>query len=148
MTIAPGTIALRLEGYDAPGKDCPAPDGVGLGIQEGREVVGVLMSSEPAPRFRGHLQVTSTDDGFKLGGPFVHGPAGDKFLYLAWIHLKSREAMARMKFRLADIDPALIRQVHDDGGVLVGKVALTNAQGKPASGSIRPPQIIWTVQSE
>jgi len=148
MTIAPGTIALRLEGYDAPGKDCPAPDGVGLGIQEGREVVGVLMSSEPAPRFRGHLQVTSTDDGFKLGGPFVHGPAGDKFLYLAWIHLKSREAMSRMKFRLADIDPALIRQAHDDGGVLVGKVALTNAQGKPASGSIRPPQIIWTVQSE
>jgi len=80
MPIAPGTIALRLEGYDAPGKSCPAPDGIGLGIQEGQEVVGVLMSSEPAPRFRAHLNVTPTDDGYRLGGPFLHGPSGDKFL--------------------------------------------------------------------
>lgn len=148
MPITPGTISLRLEGYDAPGKDCPAPDGIGLGIQEGREVVGVLMSSEPAPRFRGHLLVTPTDDGYKLGGPFVHGPSGDKFLYLAWIHLKSREAMSRMKLRLGDIDPALILQAQDEGGVLVGKVALTNAQGKPASGSIKPPLITWSVEPE
>jgi hypothetical protein len=147
MTIEPGTISIRLEGYDAPGKDCPAPDGIGLGIQEGREVVGVLMSSEPAPRFLGHLQVTPADDGYKLGGPFVHGPAGDKFLYLAWIHLRGRQILSRMKLRLADIDPALMLQVRDSG-VLVGKVKLTTDQGKPASGSIKPPLITWTVQSE
>jgi hypothetical protein len=148
MPIEPGTISLRLEGYDAPGKSCPAPDGIGLGIQEGRDVTGVLLSSEPAPRFRGHLTIAPTAEGYKLGGPYVHGPAGDRFLYLAWIHLKSRETMARMKLRLADIDPALILQARDEESVLVGKVALTNAQGKPASGSIRPPLITWSVEAE
>ena len=147
MPVAPGTISFRLEGYDAPGKDCPAPDGIGLGIQEGREVVGVLMSSEPAPRFWGHLDLRPQDDGYTLFGPFVHGPATDRVLYLAWIHLKSREVMSRMKLRLNDIDPDLIRQARA-GGVLVGKVALTNAQGKPASGSIKPPQITWSIEPE
>lgn len=148
MPIEPGTISIRIEGYDAPGKSCPAPDGIGLGIQEGQEVVGVLMSSEPAPRFRGHLNITPTDDGYRLGGPFVHGPAGDRFLYLGWIHLKGRQIMSRIKLRLADIDPALILQARAENAVLVGKVALTNAQGKPASGSLRPPLITWSVENE
>ncbi len=148
MPIEPGTISLRLEGYDAPGKTCPAPDGIGLGIQEGQEVVGVLMSSEPEPRFRGHLNITPTDDGYKLGGPFVHGPAGDKFLYLAWIHLKGRQTMSRIKLRLVDIDPALILRARDEEGVLVGKVKLTTEQGRPASGSLRPPLITWSVENE
>ncbi len=148
MPIPPGSISLRLEGYDAPGKTCPAPDGIGLGIQEGQEVVGVLMSSEPAPRFRGHLDVIPAADGFRLGGPFVHGPAGDRFIYLAWIHLKGRQTMSRIKLRLADIDPDLILQARDGGGVLVGKVRLTNDQGKPASGSLRPPLVTWSVEPE
>ena len=148
MPVEPGTISFRLEGYDAPGKSCPAPDGIGLGIQEGQEVVGILMSSEPEPRFRGHLTIIPTDDGYKVGGPFVHGPASDRFLYLSWIHLKGRQIMARMKLRLADIDPGLLLQARDEGAVLVGKVKLTTDQGKPASGSIKPPLVTWSVENE
>lgn len=148
MPVEPGTISIRIEGYDAPGKSCPAPDGIGLGIQEGQEVVGVLMSSEPAPRFRGHLDLIPTEDGFALRGPFVHGPAGDRFLYLGWIHLKGRQIMSRMKLRLSDIDPEMILQAQGEGAVLVGKVKLTTEQGKPASGSIRPPLVTWSVERD
>lgn len=148
MPITAGTISFRIEGYDAPGSTCPAPDGVGLGIQQGREVVGVLPSSTEDPRFRGHFDVEPNADGVRFLGPYVHGPAGDRFLYLAWIHLKSRETMARIKLRLADIDQHLLLQARDEYSVLVGRVALTNAQGKPASGSVRPPLVEWIITAE
>ena len=80
-------------------------------------------------------------------GPYVHGPKGDRFLYLAWLHLKSRESMARIKLKLSDIDPEMLASAARDNKVLVGRVKLTNRLGKPASGSVRPPDVEWTLES-
>jgi hypothetical protein len=139
------TIAFRIEGYDAPGSSCPGPDGIGLGIQQGTEVVGVLPSSTESPRFIGELAMVPVDDAVDYRGPYVHGPKGDRFLYLAWIHLKSRESMSRIKLKLSDIDPELLATAARDGKVLQGRVKLTNRLGKPATGSVRPPDVEWTL---
>lgn len=141
------TISFRIEGHDAPGSSCPGPDGIGLGIQQGREVVGVLPSSTPAPRFIGELSMVSDGEVTDYRGPYVHGPKGDRFLYLTWLHLKSRESMARIKLKLSDIDPELLATAARDGKVLLGRVKLTNRLGKPASGSVRPPEVEWTLDS-
>ena len=143
-TTSPLTVTIRIEGYDPPGSTCPGPDGIGLGIQQGREVVGVLPSSTESPRFAGEITVVADGETVDFRGPYVHGPKGDRFLYLAWIHLKSREAMARIKLKLSDIDPELLASAAE-GGVLTARVRLTNRLGKPASGSVRPPDVAWTL---
>jgi hypothetical protein len=145
VTTSTLTIAFWIEGYDAPGSSCPGPDGIGLGIQQGTEVVGVLPSSTESPRFSGEVAMVSDGDVTDYSGPYIHGPRGDRFLYLTWLHLKSRESMARIKLKLSDIDPELLASAARDGKVVQGRVKLTNRLGKPASGSVRPPDVEWTL---
>ncbi len=146
-TTSTQTITFQIEGYEAPGSSCPGPDGIGLGIQQGREVVGVLPSSTEAPRFRGEMTMVSDGDVTDYRGSYVHGPRGDRFLYLTWLHLKSRESMARIKLKLSDIDPELLAAAARDDKALWGRLKLTNRLGKPASGSVRPPDVEWTLES-
>lgn len=71
-------------------------------------------------------------------GPFVHGPIGDRFLYLSWRpkawHPGGEEAprwvwLRRMKIRVGSITWRQIDQGVRDGGVLEIKVAGTGPSG-------------------
>jgi hypothetical protein len=138
------SIAIVIEGYDAPDRTCTGPDGIGLGIQRGSEVVDVRGSSTEVPTFHAELSVVEGADGPDFRGPYVHGSADDRFLYLAWVSLPQSSMVARIKLRLNDIAPEVIEQAVQTGASLHARVRLTNATGKPASGSMRPPQVTWS----
>lgn len=147
MTVTPvsHTIPIVIEGYDAPGRSCTGPDGIGLGIQRGSEVVDVLGSSAEAPLFHAQLSLISGDEGADFRGPYVHGTRGDRFLYLVWVTLPQSSMVARIKLRLNDIGTEVLAQAGQSGASLHARVRLTNASGKPASGSVRPPAVQWTL---
>lgn len=138
-------VRIVIEGIDSPGRTCTGPDGIGLGIQHGKEVVQVVGSSTESPRFEADLTLVRTDDGPDFRGPYVHGPRGGRFLYLAWVSMPKQETVARIKLLLNDVHPALLDVVGTGDGSLRARVSLTNASGKPASGSVRPPLVAWSV---
>lgn len=143
--IAGEVIAVRITGVDGPDRSCPGPDGIALGIQRKQDVLDPVPSSSDAIVFDAEIEVVPADGGADFRGPYVHGPKGDRFLYLAWVTVREGEMVARIKLKLADIDPDLIAQAIRDGGTLAVQVRLLNAQGKPASGSVRPPAVTWSL---
>ena len=140
-------VAVRIVGDGGPGRSCPGPDGIALGIQRGKEVLDAVPSSSEEIRFDAGIEVFQGDDVLDFRGPYVHGPKGERVLYLAWVGIRDGEMVARIKVRLHDIDPGLLEAAVRDGGTLVATVPLVNAQGKPASGSVRPPLVQWSLVS-
>src|SRR6185436_6689306 len=83
-------VRIRIEGHDLPGRRVGAAAGelrlrdVHVGVQRKAEVVDrVPVSAESAVW---DLDVTGREvDGLiDVGGPFVHGRPGARFLYLSW----------------------------------------------------------------
>ena len=50
----------------------------------------------------------------------------------------------RAKLLFGDIPTGLLRAAHEGGGVLVGRLGLTDAYGGPRCARVRPPDIVWT----
>jgi hypothetical protein len=143
--MAGTTVAVRIVGDGGPGRSCPGPDGIALGIQREKSVLDAVPSSSEVIRFDAGIEVVQADGTLDFRGPYVHGPKGERFLYLAWVGIRDGELVARIKLRLHDIDPGLLDAAARDGGTLVATVPLVNAQGKPASGSVRPPLVQWSL---
>ncbi len=145
--ITGSAVAVRIVGDGGPGRSCPGPDGIALGIQREQEVLDAVPSSSDEIRFDAGIEVVHGDHTLDFRGPYVHGPKGERFLYLAWVGIRDGEIVARIKLRLGDIDPGLLATALRDGGTLVATLPLVNAQGKPASGSVRPPVVQWSLES-
>ncbi|HET6214820.1 MAG TPA: DUF5990 family protein, partial [Micromonosporaceae bacterium] len=89
---------------------------------------------------------TGPDGGLDFTGPYVHGRAGDRFLYLSWGTVDGAgtfEMFRRAKIRFADIDAGLMRDSMAGGTVLVGRLALTDRSGHPLCARVRPEWIDW-----
>jgi hypothetical protein len=138
------TIPIRIVGQQAPGATCSGPDSIFLGVQKGKEVVDAVPSSTSEPAFELEIEVEDNEPDSDFCGPYVHGPKGDRFLYLAWTDGIGGPLVARIKLRLLDIEPDL-RAAARNGGTLTGTLSLIDAQGRPRSGSIRPPEIAWSL---
>ena len=54
---------------------------------------------------------------------------------------------ARAKILLHDIPPDLLQAATDTGAQLTCTLEATNDAGQPASGSIRPPQLSWHIET-
>jgi hypothetical protein len=145
-TMATRTMSIRIEGTDSPARSCTGPDGVAIGIQRGKEVLETVPSSSVEPCFHAEVEVTGDGDDIDFRGPYTHGARGDRFLYLAWVGIRDGSMVARIKLKLADISPHLLEKAAD-GGTLVGRLSLVNAQGRPVSGSVRPPHVAWAVDT-
>lgn len=146
MPASTHTVPVVIEGLESPGRTCAGPDAIGIGIQRRSEVEQVVPSGTASPRFSAGIEIRRDGDALDFRGPFVHGPKGDRFLYLAWVSLPEGEMVARIKLKLNDIDPQLLAQAWGDGDALVARLSLRNRQGKPATGSVRPPNVAWTVR--
>jgi len=105
---------------------------------------------KPATRtttFEIDIDMANTPTGRDFRGPYVHGRAGDRFLYLSWGLGESADdftMFARAKLPLGQIPDQLL-QAAEDGAVLVGELEATNAKGEPASGTIRAPALTWAL---
>jgi len=97
------------------------------------------------------LEVTSREvDGLlDVGGPWVHGRPGARFLYLSWGAVEEGDRFAmfrRVKLLFGDVPTPVLRAAHDGGGVLVGRLGLTDEHGCPRCARVRPPDIRWLLE--
>ncbi len=147
-------MRIRIEGHDLPGRR-PGPSAdalrlhnVHVGVQRKTEVVEQTPATATEATWT--LEVTSreVDDLLDVGGPWVHGRPGARFLYLSWgaVTGDGFAMFRRAKLMFGDIPTALLRAAHNDTGTLVGRLGLTDTAGDPVCARVRPPAITWTVE--
>jgi hypothetical protein len=148
-------VRIRIEGRDLPGARVgPVADelrlrNVHVGVQRKAEVVSRVPVSAPSATWDLDVSTREIDGLPDVGGPFVHGRPGARFLYLSWGNVDgSAFAMfRRAKLMFGDIPAAALRAAFDDpSAVLVGELGLTDACGEPRCARVRPPDIVWTVR--
>ena len=147
-------MRIRIEGSDLPGRRAgPEADALRLGnvhvgVQRRAEVVDRVPADAPAATWHLDVPTRAVDGLLDVGGPWVHGRPGARFLYLSWGAVEGdRFAMfRRAKLLFGDIPTALLRAAHDGGGVLVARLGLTDAQGGPLCARVRPPDVRWSLE--
>ncbi|MFI7542778.1 DUF5990 family protein [Actinoplanes sp. NPDC049599] len=142
---------IRIEGSELPGQpgraqaDALRLGHVHVGVQRKSEVVDRVSAAAPAAVWQFEVTSREVDGLLDVGGPYVHGRPGARFLYLSWGALDG-DAFAmfrRAKLLFGDIPTDLLRAAHDTGGVLVARLGLTDADGGPRCARVRPPDITW-----
>jgi hypothetical protein len=147
-------VRIRIEGTDLPGRrtggeaDALRLGNVHVGVQRKAEVVDRVRADAPAATW--HLDVATRDvDGLlDVGGPWVQGRPGARFLYLSWGTVEGDRftMFRRAKLLFGDIPTALLRAAHESGGVLVARLGLTDEHGGPRCARVRPPAVHWTLE--
>jgi hypothetical protein len=149
-------VRIRIEGRDLPGARVgPVADALRLrnvhvGVQRKAEVVDRVPSSAPAASWVLDVVGREVDGLLDVGGAFVHGRPGARFLYLSWGNVFDDgrfEMFRRAKILFGDIPAVLLRAAFDDPSAgLVGTLGLTDALGEPRCARVRPPDIVWAAE--
>ncbi|MGI8799069.1 MAG: DUF5990 family protein [Pseudonocardia sp.] len=150
-------MRVHIEGTELPGRSC-APDTAGrryanvhVGVQRGKDVVDLVRADATSAQWSFDVRTRLVEDGsLDVGGPFVHGRRGDRFLYLSWgtVDDAGRFTMfRRAKLMFADIEPATLRAAADGDAVLVGRITLTDSCGNPRCARVREPDLRWLAES-
>ena len=140
---------MRIEGRDLPGGDELRLRNVHVGVQRKAEVVERFPVTAGVAAWEFDVAVREVDDLLDVGGPFVHGRPGARFLYLSWGNVSGEtfDMFRRAKLMFGDIPTAVLREAYESGGVLVGELGLTDECGDPRCARVRPPDIVWTRRS-
>jgi uncharacterized protein DUF5990 len=137
-------VRIEIRGHSLPGRRCGGYDDVAVGVQRGREVVDVTPADADAATWSFEVtEVRRPDGATDVRGPWVHGRPGARFLYLSWSGTGGGASGMFRRAKLMLDDPALLAAAA--GGVLVGRVGLTQRDGTPLCAAVRPPTITWTV---
>src|SRR4051794_2682302 len=127
-------MLVRIEGTDLPGRRAGAEADrlrlghVHVGVQRQAVVVDRVPATDDRARWQFEVASREVDDVLDVGGPFVHGRPGARFLYLSWGSVDG-DAFAmfrRAKLMFGDIPTDVLRAAHDGAGVLVGRLGLTD----------------------
>ncbi len=139
---------MRIEGSDLPGRrggdeaHTLRLRHVQVGVQRRQEVVARFPVDADVAVWDLEVESREVDGLLDVGGPWVHGRPGARFLYLSW---SAEGAMfRRAKLLFTDIPGALLRAAHEGEITLVGRLGLTDADGLPLAARVRPPVIEWT----
>jgi hypothetical protein len=150
-----GHVLIRIEGAELPGRDCAAAPGfpgyrniyVGLQARDRRdELLGRHPGDALTAIWEVRVTATSTDAGWDLRGPYVQGRPGGRWIYLSWGTTDDAGAFTmfrRAKLHFDGIDPNVLHAAVQ-GGLLVGRLGLTDAKGHPLCAAVRPPLIEWS----
>jgi hypothetical protein len=148
-------VHIRIEGTDLPGRrggaeaDRLRRDHVHVGVQRRAEVVDRVPADAASAAWSVEVTSREVDGLLDVGGPWVHGRPGARFLYLSWgaVDGDGFAMFRRAKLLFGDVPTALLREAHSDGArVLVGRLGLTDADGGPRCARVRPPDITWTLE--
>lgn len=151
-------MLIRIEGTDLPGRR-GGPAAVALrlgnvhvgvqrtGARRASEVVGRVPADAPSAEWDLEITCREVDGLLDVGGPWVHGRPGARFLYLSWGNVDGDRftMFRRAKLMFGDIPTELLRSACDGGGTLVGRLGLTDHEGQPKCARVRPPDITWTL---
>ena len=144
-------VHIRIEGHDLPGRrggaqaDALRLRNVHVGVQRKSEVVERFGAGAAEAVWEFEVTSREVDGLLDVGGPYVHGRPGARFLYLSWgaVDGDTFAGFRRAKLMFGDIPTPLLRAAHESGGVLVGRLGLTDAEGGPRCARVRPPDITW-----
>jgi hypothetical protein len=147
-------VRIRIEGSDLPGRRAGGEAGalrlrnVHVGVQRKAEVVDRVPADAPSATWELEVTGREVDGLLDVGGPWVHGRPGARFLYLSWGAVSGErfDMFRRAKLLFGDIPTALLRAAYQDGGVLVGRLGLTDGEGGPRCARVRPPDIVWQLE--
>ncbi|MFC0531731.1 DUF5990 family protein [Phytohabitans kaempferiae] len=147
-------MRIRIEGTDLPGRRAGAEaaalrlGNVHVGVQRGAEVVDRVSAAASEAVWRFEVTSREVDGLLDVGGPWVHGRPGARFLYLSWGTVTDDrfEMFRRAKLLFGDIPSDLLRAAHDGPGELVCRLGLTDAAGEPRCARVRPPDVAWTMR--
>jgi hypothetical protein len=147
-------VQIRIEGHDLPGRRVgPAADALRLGnvhvgVQHKSEVVERVPVTAESAAWQFQVAGREVDGLLDVGGPWVHGRPGARFLYLSWgsVDGDTFAVFRRAKLMFGDIPTALLRAGHEGAGVLAGSLGLTDAHGAPLCARVRPPDIVWVLR--
>ena len=147
-------MRIRIEGSDLPGRRGGGEAGalrlgnVHVGVQRNAEVVDRVPADAESATWEFEVTGREVDGLLDVGGPWVHGRPGARFLYLSWgvVSGDTFDMFRRAKLMFGDIPTETLRSAYDGGGVLVGRLGLTDAQGGPRCARVGPPDIAWRVE--
>ncbi|MFI1990350.1 DUF5990 family protein [Actinoplanes sp. NPDC020271] len=141
-------MRIRIEGRELPQSPELRLGNVHVGMQRRKEVVGRVPVTEPEAVWELEVTVREVGELLDVGGPWVHGPPGARFLYLSWGAVDGDEfaVFRRAKLLFGDIPGLPLRAAADDQGVLVGRLSLTDEEGGPRCARVRPPTITWSLE--
>jgi hypothetical protein len=141
-------LTIRVRGRELPGRDpgCGAWKNVHVGVQVGREVPGLVPGDAAEAVFEVPVEaVTRPDGALDFRGPAVHGPRGERYLYLSWgeVDGDGRFAMFRRAKLRFDTVPADELRRALDGAVLEARLPLRDKRDEPLCATVRPPVLAW-----
>lgn len=144
-------MRIRIEGFDLPGRrggsdaDRLRLGAVHVGMQRGSEVVDRVPADAEAAAWDVEATSREIDGMLDVGGPYVHGRPGARFLYLSWgtVDDTGFTMFRRAKLMFGDIPTGLLRQAHDNGAALTARLGLTGDDGTPRCARVRPPDVVW-----
>lgn len=147
-------MQIRIEGRDLPARrggaaaDALRLGNVHVGVQRKAEVVERVPASAESAAWQFEVSSREVDGLLDVGGPWVHGRPGARFMYLSWgsVDGAAFAMFRRAKLMFGDIPTDLLRAAHEGSGVLVGELGLTDSCGEPRCARVRPPDIVWTLR--
>ena len=147
-------VRIRIEGHDLPGRPgAPQAEqlrlgGVQVGVQRGKEVVDPVPVSEDRAVWDLEVEAREVEGSLDVGGPWVHGRPGARFLYLSWGAAGDAgfAMFRRAKLLFADIPGPLMWAAFGGAGVLVARLGLTEPDGGPRCARVRPPDLTWELE--
>ncbi|MFC5762158.1 DUF5990 family protein [Actinacidiphila bryophytorum] len=151
-----GGMLIRIEGSGLPGRECgPSPDSpqgyrdIHVGVQRrGRpgELLGLHPGDAASAAWELEATASPVEGGWDVRGPYVQGPPGGRFVYLAWgtVDADGAFTMFRRAKLLFDGVGADVLAAAVADGVLVGRLGLSDAKGHPLCAAVRPPAVTWS----
>ena len=149
-------MLIRVEGHHLPGSSCgPGPDypdghpNIHVAVQRRNkpgELCGLVRGDAAVAEWELECMAIESTSGVDLGGPFLQGGPGRRFVYLSWGVVDESGAFAmfrRAKLMLDGVPPDVLRRAVESG-MLIGRVGLTDQKGHPRCAAVRPPLIHWT----
>ncbi|WP_433436856.1 DUF5990 family protein [Nonomuraea sp. CA-141351] len=150
-------MLVRIEASQLPGRECgqapgfPGYRNIHVGVQRRdrrQEILGLCPGDAASAVWELEVIATPAETGWDLRGPYVQGRPGGRFVYVSWgvvegeVFTMFRRAKLWFDGVAPDILDAAVR-----GGVLVGRLGLTDGRGHPLCAAVRPPLIEWSATS-
>jgi hypothetical protein len=147
-------VLVRIEGSDLPGRRAGAEAdklrlaNVHVGVQRQAEVVERVPVTAESARWEFAVASREVDGLLDVGGPWVHGRPGARFLYLSWgaVDGDAFAMFRRAKLMFGDIPTGILREAHESERTLSGSLGLTDEEGLPRCARVRPPDITWVLR--
>jgi hypothetical protein len=148
-------MRIRIDAVDLPGRTCgpcpgfPGAANIHVAVQR-RSRPGELLDPQPgdadAAGWTPECTATATPTGTELLGPDIQGGPGGRFVHLSWGEVDAAGAFRmfrRARLMLAAVDPDVLTAAAGTG-LLVGRLGLTDAHGRPLCAQVRPPLVAWS----